>query len=294
MSGQASPGWYPDGHGNERFWNGSAWTEHLRRPEELHGTENEPKKSGAFSKAGAAIKRAAAEKQAAKDDLERQQEAAAIAAGPMLTSGVFGTSTIEIYHGGYVRVAAGKAEAPQPARITRKTPYEKLRSIKYEGPGRESASAGPDTSALLKASSLMKGGAGLLKASVPGLVVTGISQVAATEASKSILTIATDKSIHSLTNQTHNGFMKVTNKGHREVGLVLEAAAASLLDPNPGQTRGAQDDARTTDTHQAPVVQSASRPTMSDRLRELAVLHQEGILSDAEFAAAKAKLLKKL
>ena len=37
-----------------------------------------------------------------------------------------------------------------------------------------------------------------------------------------------------------------------------------------------------------------SAPTISDRLRELAGLHAEGILDDAEFAAAKAKLLESL
>ncbi|WP_425574137.1 SHOCT domain-containing protein [Nocardioides bigeumensis] len=37
-----------------------------------------------------------------------------------------------------------------------------------------------------------------------------------------------------------------------------------------------------------------SAPTLADRLRELATLHQEGILSDEEFASAKAKLLSGL
>ena len=39
---------------------------------------------------------------------------------------------------------------------------------------------------------------------------------------------------------------------------------------------------------------AGSAPTISDRLRELAGLHAEGILDDAEFAAAKAKLLESL
>lgn len=37
--------------------------------------------------------------------------------------------------------------------------------------------------------------------------------------------------------------------------------------------------------------QSAAAPTLAGRLRELAELHKDGILSDDEFAAAKAKLL---
>jgi hypothetical protein len=40
--------------------------------------------------------------------------------------------------------------------------------------------------------------------------------------------------------------------------------------------------------------ESPAAPTLSDRLRELANLRNEGILSDEEFAAAKAKLLGEL
>jgi hypothetical protein len=37
--------------------------------------------------------------------------------------------------------------------------------------------------------------------------------------------------------------------------------------------------------------QSAPAPTMADQLNQIADLHQQGVLSDDEFAAAKAKLL---
>jgi len=36
---------------------------------------------------------------------------------------------------------------------------------------------------------------------------------------------------------------------------------------------------------------AAAEPTLSERLRELADLHKDGILCDDEFAGAKAKLL---
>lgn len=29
---QLEPGWYPDGHGADRWWTGTAWTEHTRPP----------------------------------------------------------------------------------------------------------------------------------------------------------------------------------------------------------------------------------------------------------------------
>ena len=30
MSGQAGPGWYPDGAGGERWWDGQQWTDQSR------------------------------------------------------------------------------------------------------------------------------------------------------------------------------------------------------------------------------------------------------------------------
>ena len=32
MSEQARAEWYPNGNGNERYWDGAAWTEHVRQP----------------------------------------------------------------------------------------------------------------------------------------------------------------------------------------------------------------------------------------------------------------------
>ena len=59
------------------------------------------------STSSAAVKKAAADKHAAKEELGRKQAEDGQAAGALVTSGVFGTSTVEIYDGGYVRVAAG-------------------------------------------------------------------------------------------------------------------------------------------------------------------------------------------
>ena len=45
---------------------------------------------------------------------------------------------------------------------------------------------------------------------------------------------------------------------------------------------------------QAPPLQAAAPaagPSMADQLQQIATLHQQGVLSDDEFAAAKAKLL---
>jgi Protein of unknown function (DUF2510)/Short C-terminal domain len=301
MNAQAPAGWYPDGHGDERYWDGSAWTQQFRTPGGTDATSAatpSAKKDGAFSKLGAAVKKAAADKHAAKEELGRKQAEDGQAAGALVTSGVFGTSTVEIYDGGYVRVAAGQSKATQPASITKNTPYEKLRSIKFTQPsqGNTSGMTSPLEGAVGPAvARLMKGGAGLMKASVPGLAVAGLAHVAGQEGRKSFLTIASDKAIHTLTNQSHNGLISKSNKGHNEVGLALEVAGNSVLgvvgdavhepvlEPHPAS-----------EPQSVVVSQAAAGPTLAERLRELAGLHKDGILSDDEFAAAKATLLGKL
>ena len=133
----------------------------------------------------------------------------------------------------------------------------------------------------------MKVSGGLMKATAPGLAVAGLTHLAGAEGRKSYLTIATDKEIHTLTNQSHNGFgVTKTNKGHNEVGLALEVAGNSVLG-----VVGVAAQEPTSAPQPAVVSPAAAEPTLSERLRELAGLHKDGILSDDEFAAAKAKLL---
>ena len=99
------------------------------------------------------------------------------AAGALVTSGTFGLSTVEIYEGGYVRVASRRAaRAPEHRElryqmaanlsgggISPKTPFEKLRSITFKpsdsdqaspgGPGLESA-VGPAVAGSSRARSI--------------------------------------------------------------------------------------------------------------------------------------------
>jgi hypothetical protein len=305
MSEQATAGWYPDGHGNDRYWDGTVWTEQLRKPgdAEASGARVVEKKEGAFGKLGAAVKRASADKQAAKDELGRKQADGAQAAGTLVTSGVFGTSSVEVYDGGYVRVEAGQTNATQPARITKNTPYEKLRSIKLTQPGQDKPSVmtsalegavGPTMASLMKGGAgLMKGGAVLMRSSAPGLAVAGLAHLAGAEDRKSFLTIATDKEIHTLTNQIHNGFINKVNKSHNEVGLVLESAANFILNANGVESREPVP-SLASGARPVEVELAVAGPTVGERLRELADLHREGILSDDEFVAVKTKLLSGL
>lgn len=290
MNEQTPAGWYPDQEGNMSYWDGLAWTEQVRSPGESASSDVvlSSKKNGAFSKLGAVVMKAAADRQAVKDELGRKQAADAQAAGDLVTSGVFGSSTVEIYQGGYVRLAVGLNNAQQPAGITKNTPYEKLRSIKFTQPGQDETSGA--TSGLESAlgpalTGLMKGGKAFMKGSAPGLAVAGITHLATNSARKPFLTIVTDKEIHTLINQIHNGVFNKTTKGHNEVGLVLEAAGNSVL----GEVELAHQPA----SELQPVVAGhlAAGPTLAERLRELADLHKDGILSDEEFTAAKGKLL---
>ena len=292
-------GWYPQPDGRQRYWDGELWTEHfapeqLRQPGVADATSaasSSAQKEGAFSKLRKAAADKQAEKRSTREELDRKQAEYAQAAGALVTSGVFGTSTVEIYNGGYVRVASWDdgIKVASPASITKNTPYEKLRSIKLtqsgqdNTPGMSSALEGAVGPAMAR---LAKGGAGLMKASVPGLAVAGVAHLAGAEGRKSFLTIATDKEIHTLNNQSSNGFVSKSNKGHIEVGLALEAAGNSVL-----CVVGVVAQASASEPQPAVVSPAAAKPTLSERLRELADLHKDGILTDDEFAAAKAKLL---
>ncbi len=299
MNTQAPSGWYPDGSGNERYWDGSAWTEPLREVGPILQSNDGPqsKPESAFSK----LKRAAADMQAAKRsakvELDRMDAEVAHDAGVLVTSGIFGTSTVEIFEGGYVRVAAGKSDATVVASITKKTPYEKLRSIKYVQPVQDKSSAGPsgfEGSVGSAMTSLIKGGSSIMKASVPGLAAAGVAHFASAEGRRAYLTIATAKGIHTLTNESSNGFLTKTNKAHNEVGAVLEAAGMTVLGLVDSATREAPpvpDTEAATLPLLAAANQSAAPPTLVERLREMAELHRDGILSDQEFADAKAKML---
>lgn len=292
MSEQAPAGWYPDGQGNERFWDGASWTENIRAAAAMPPSPPEPpiKMERGFSRLTASVKQSLVDRQSAKLAVEQKHLADARAAGALVTSGVFGTSTVEIYQGGFVRVAEGTESRTAPEPVTTKTPYERLRSIVYTPSEAELAASAPQSAmegALGSAvSSLFKEGKNLIKGTVPGLAVAGVAHVASVGSRRSILTIATDKAIHTLSNQVHNGYIKTTNKGHIEVARELELAGRVVL--------GAED------TPAIPVLPSAdpaapksplAGPTVAERIRELAGLHAEGILSDEEFAAAKSTLL---
>lgn len=303
MSAQTPAGWYPDGQGNERYWNGEEWTQEIRPPSPPAGAE--VKRGGALNKLTSVVRQAAADRQAAKEEANRQHAEAEIAAGRLVTSGVFGTSTVEIYANGFVRVAVGEEASETVAVIKKGTPYERLRSIRYTPSDEELAAAAAPAPSILDGAlgaavgGLLKGGKTLMKGSVPGIaaagVAQGISHLASVSAKTALLTISTDKAIHTLSNQRHNGLVKVVKKGDAAVGRELESAGNATLGTVEPAALDEEPSPPIAPTHSVPAMAlAAPQASLTDRLRELAALHAEGILSDEEFTETKARLISGL
>lgn len=290
---QAPAGWYPDQGGNQRYWDGNRWTEHVQPAPVVDRPAEPEKKVRAFSK----LKQKKAAAQADREAREQAETEVAQAAGRMVTSGVFGTATIEIFAGGYVRIAvtsgAGDPAHPVARLMTKRGSYEKLLSIRYTGPANEQESSSSVLDGVVSpaVANLLKGGKGLLKSSAPGLVVAGVGHVASAGGRKSFLTITTDKRIHQLTNEAPNSVgMNMPNKAHNAVGRALAEAGLRVL--GVSAESGPATDAPVHEQRSANGgAQESSESTLAVRLRELAALHREGILSDEEFASAKATLL---
>lgn len=310
MSQQTPEGWYPDDKGTTRYWDGVAWTEHTQEYGAAVAVPAAEKKDGAFSRLKKAAADRSADKREARDVQERKWAEDVAAAGALVTSGTFGMSTVEIYEGGYVRVASGEQpERPKIGNvrsqmaanlsgggISAKTPCEKLRSITFTPSDSDQASQGGSglESALGPAvAGLLKGTKHLVKTSAPGLAAAGIAHVASQGSRTSYLMIATDRQIYTFSNQIPNSVgLKTAKKSHVDVGLALEAAGNAVLGIDSSSTGDARAAALPSAVQpEAAVAAQTSPPSLADRLRELATLHQEGILSDEEFASAKAKLL---
>ena len=134
----APAGWYDDGSGQQRWWDGRAWGVYAQdvssvqlegRPsgtgQEVPPTGHLAKSSGMFNALGRAVKGAAQEQWAASQrrrrereererEARRRQEELDRQAGALVTSGVFGDAYIEIFENGYVRI--GEALIAEVAR----------------------------------------------------------------------------------------------------------------------------------------------------------------------------------
>lgn len=343
----APAGWYDDGSGHQRWWDGNAWGVYAQDVssvqvearavayEQVAVSVGRPVKSpGMFNALGRAVKGAAQEQWAAsqrrrqeREELEeearRKQEELDRRAGPLVTSGVFGGSSIEIFENGYVRIGealVAEVESQQERMMSitgsrasvwhsqslglrlPSQPYEKLLSISFSRGSGSMSSSNPThdvagSVAIKAVSAVVKGG---FKASVPGVAVAGAGYLAKKALSgKSVLTIATDRRIHTLTNRTtlSTGGIPIVKTSHEDVGEVLERVGNSVL---TALGRGpVTSNVPALPSAQVEVSQEVSSSRMSSedvakRLRELAELRKEGILDDEEFLVAKRQLLGRL
>ncbi|MDR2896455.1 MAG: DUF2510 domain-containing protein [Propionibacteriaceae bacterium] len=312
-------GWFDDGHGQMRWWDGQRWTEHLQaesggaRPRSGTGepltTFNDLKAHTSRSLGGWLGGKAAA-RQATKERLASQK----LAAGPVATRGTFGDALIELYQGGYVRVAH-PGERSTDAVITNKTPYEKLVDIVFISPDESTGEAMQPvpTEAVTGAASLVKGVTRLAGMTLPGAIVTaaaplalaGAKQISKAITGRAVLTITTETMIHSLTNQTKGRLgarreQESTGRaleqiGRRIIGLP-ERHAHQAVQAAIGPTHLELDAA--TSTH--PISpHDRGEPTMPavdpvQRLRDLNQLRDDGIIDDDEFNIAKAMILRSM
>ena len=277
-------GWYDDGQGQVRWWDGSARTERVQGPKSSQGL-----KSSALKWIGASIKKAVDDRAAAERQQYAEGMARQTAAGQLLTKGEFGGRCIEVYEGGYVRIMS-HSESSSEARTRRNTfshinqvPYERLISVSFVEDQENPTTHAPST-AIQAVSGLIGGG---IKSSPLGVVAAvvgaGASHVIKAKSRKSTLTITTDMNIHALT----------SDRDQASVGRALERAALTALGLPLPQER-IQIEARVSpeshpDIPGSPTQQQTS--SVADRLRELATLHREGLINETEFAMAKARLL---
>ena len=237
----APAGWYDDGSGQQRWWDGRAWGVYAQdvssvqleaRPSgtgQVSAPVGRPvKEPGILNALGQAVKNAAVEQKslaigaltagvrARREREEREREErlrqaeCTRMAGRRVTGGRFGDSEVEIYENGYVRVA-GPSEDGRPCRIDDSTPYENLISISFERPDSGSsvvtgAVAAPSVATAgtaVKVVSMIakRHPVGMAVSGGIGLAAAGAGTVAKIMSAKAVLTITTDQRVHVLTNQ---------------------------------------------------------------------------------------------
>ena len=237
----APAGWYDDGSGQQRWWDGRAWGVYAQDVSSVPGdpgavgygsvagsVEQPAKEPGILDALGQAVKNAAVEQKSLaigaltagvrarrereereREERLRQAECARIA-GRRVTGGRFGDSEVEIYENGYVRVA-GSSEGGHSCQMDESTPYENLISISFERPdGGSSGVAGvAGVSSVATAGTAVKVVSMIAKRHPLGMAVSGGIGLAAAGAgtvtkimsAKAVLTITTDQRVHVLTNQ---------------------------------------------------------------------------------------------
>lgn len=179
--------------------------------------------------------------------------------GDQIASETFGINSVSIFANGYVRVGL--------ALFSGKAPYERLLAIE----------ASSDVS---KKSALGRGA---------GAVVTmGFNLASSNKRGDVYLTIVTDRTTHVLHEEPPTAAnLKASKKLEAAGAAVIRARDASAAEQRLVGSGAAAVDGQGPQATDTPVVRSAS-----DKLRELAIMHKEGLVSDEEFQALRAKLIE--
>ena len=335
----APAGWYDDGTGQQRWWDGGAWGVYAQDVSSVPGearpvgagqvlapVSRPEKEPGILNALGQAVKNVAVEQKSLaigaltagvrarqeREEREREerlrQAECARMAGRRVTSGKFGDSEVEIYENGYVRVA-GPSEGGRSCWMDESTPYENMISISFERPDRGSSgvagAAGVPSVATagtaVKVVSMIakRHPVGMAVSGGIGLAAAGAGTVAKIISAKAVLTITTDQRVHVLTNQTKHPTtgLPMPRKDHESVGAVLEQTGNSVLTALGRGPVSLSAPALPSGQVEPPQRVSASPVSTVDvtaSLRDLAQLHNEGVLDDEEFLEAKRQLLGKL
>lgn len=264
----APAGWYDDGSGQQRWWDGRAWGVYAQDVSSVQvgarpvgaGQVSTPvgqpvKEPGILNALGQAVKNAAVEQKSLaiealtagvrarreREERERQerlrQAECARMAGRRVTGGRFGDSEVEIYENGYVRVA-GSSEDGCSCRIDELTPYENLISISFERPDNGSSGvtgvpsvATAGTAVKVVSMIAKRHPLGMAVSGGIGLAAAGAGTVTKIMSAKAVLTITTDQRVHVLTNQVKHSSTRIPmpRKDHESVGAVLEQTGNSVL-----------------------------------------------------------------
>jgi hypothetical protein len=203
------------------------------------------------------IKKERAQEKAEKDAADRAT------AGEQVESAMFGLKTVMIHQNGYVRVGG--------AMFTANAQYERLISIE----------ASSDVS---KKSGLGRGAAAVM--------TMGVNLAGSNKRGDVYLTIVTDRTTHVLHEDPPTAMnLKASKKLEAAGNAVIRANAVSPAHAEPTESPG---DAAvdTAGAQEGAVARSVGGGSVSDKLRELTAMRDEGLVSIEEFQALRAKLLK--
>lgn len=196
-----------------------------------------------------------ADRQQKKQVAEERQRVLARQAGQQVLSATFGGRQVTLFANGFVTVGMGFG---QPK-------YEKLVAIKADRAVQDKSTGGR----ALAATATM-----------------GVSTLYSNENFKTFLTIVTEDNTFSL--QAHGARTYKVALSLATAGTALLESAAKGTPPSAAAAPTAQ---ITPPTTQATGTSSTPASDLATQLRDLAALHEGGVLSDEEFAAAKARVL---